>query len=787
MKALFFLVSITVFFNAFSQGLQSEIICYASNRVENTRIPSRLELKSPTASLDATQNSTFEVEYIGFTDEAKAAFQHAVDIWAAIIKSDITIRISANWELLDPGVLGSAGANGSARDFDGAPLPNVDYPIALAEKLARKNLNSTFSADINANFSSGIDWYYGLDGNPPAGEYDLVSVVLHEIGHGLGIAGSFGANVANQIADHSLSTGFPRVYDTYLYSGNNLIIDRSIYDSQSAIYQVTTSGNITFNSEIAKDRNESFFPPIFAPDPYNPGSSISHLDESTYPAGDPNSLMTPQIGQAEAIHDPGDVLYGMMIDMGWEYAFYNHTALSDTEDESSNLTFITDIDSDMNYSNVTLNYQVDGGSINSIAMNPTSNPDEYDIDLTNQGISTITYFFSLEDEYGRTINSQEFEFNIGPDITPPVVLHEPVTTFRKFGNDEFPAFTIEISDNIGVASSQIEYRVNGGTSASLDIVSESTTLPLNISELEFGDIVEYRITAQDNSSNANVTQLPAQGFYEILVIDIITESYEADFGLDGGRAFNPDDLFTVEQPIGFNSLGYHSTHPYDEGSDQTDHYLNFLGDIVLREQTLVLAYEDIALIEPGLSGSPFGTGAFADYIALEGSADGGDTWIPISGYDASHSDAWLDKYNENVVDGNSLSIPDASLYELHSFKLNEFFDDNSIIKLRFHLFTNNSKVGWGWALKNFNIFTEVPLSADIKDEIFIYPNPTSDYLRLSKVDKSGTFLIVDVNGKTILDGFATEQITIKTIKAGIYHLLLKTTDGAVTKMTFIKK
>lgn len=770
---------------SYSQKLDSRVVCYASNSVENTYIGPKNQGRFGKATNQT--ESTFEVEYIGFTDEAKTAFQYAVDIWSGIIKSDVKIHISANWELLGPGVLGSAGSNGSARNFEGAPLQNIDYPIALAEKLARKNLNSTFSADINANFSSGIDWYYGLDGNPPAGKYDLVSVVLHEIGHGLGIAGSFGANVANQIADHSLITGFPRIYDTYLYSGNNLIIDRNIYDSQSAIYQVTTSGNITFNSEIAKDRNESFFPPIFAPDPYNPGSSISHLDESSYPAGDPNSLMTPQIGQAEAIHDPGEVLYGMMIDMGWEYAFFNHQSLLDTEDESSNLSFITDIDSDMAYSEVTLNYNVDGGSMVSIAMNPAVSPDEYTISIANPGPSTISYYFSLNDEYGRTITGQPLTFDIGPDNTPPVIVHEPVTTFRKFGNDEFPAFTIDVSDNIGIASSQVEYKVNGGPSETIDIDSETITLPLDIDQLEFGDIVEYRIIAQDISSNANIAQQPAEGYYEILVIDIITESYSANFALDDGRAFNPDDLFAVAQPTGFNSAGFHSTHPYDEGVDQSDYYLSFLGDIVLGQQALVLEYDDIALLEPGLNGSQFGTGAFADYIALEGSADGGDTWITLEGYDASYSSLWLTRYNENIVEGNSLSVADDALYEQHTYKLNEFFPENSIIKLRFHLFTNTSKVGWGWALKNFDISPEVPLSVHSENQAFIYPNPTSDNLRISEFSPLDTYQIVDSNGKIILAGFVNDQIPTKRLDPGVYHFLLIPTNGKNKKMTFIKK
>lgn len=37
-------------------------------------------------------------------------------------------------------------------------------------------------------FNSNTNWYYGIDGNPPSTKYDLISTVLHEIGHGLGFS-----------------------------------------------------------------------------------------------------------------------------------------------------------------------------------------------------------------------------------------------------------------------------------------------------------------------------------------------------------------------------------------------------------------------------------------------------------------------------------------------------------------------------------------------------------------------------------------------------------------------
>ena len=54
-----------------------------------------------------------------------------------------------------------------------------------------------------------------------------------------------------------------------------------------------------------------------APANYAGGSSISHWDETAFPAGDPNSLMSPQFGQAEAIQNIGDITRGLFKDIGW--------------------------------------------------------------------------------------------------------------------------------------------------------------------------------------------------------------------------------------------------------------------------------------------------------------------------------------------------------------------------------------------------------------------------------------------------------------------------------------
>jgi len=260
--------------------------------------------------------ATFEVTYIGFPTNAQAAFQRAVDIWASIVTSSVPIRVTARWKPLDPGVLGSASASSIWRDFGGAPRANTWYPVSLAEKLAGAELNNADSSDINANFSSTLpNWYLGTDGNTPPGSYDLVTVVLHELGHGLGFFGSM--TVTSGSGSWGAGTGFPFIYDIFAENATAQQLITQFTNPSTALATQLTSGNVFFDGTEANAANGGQRPELYAPSPWTQGSSYSHFDEAGFPAGNPNSLMTPLIGTAEAIHTPGAICIGMFADWGW--------------------------------------------------------------------------------------------------------------------------------------------------------------------------------------------------------------------------------------------------------------------------------------------------------------------------------------------------------------------------------------------------------------------------------------------------------------------------------------
>lgn len=150
-------------------------------------------------------------------------FEAAADVWAGILASDIAITVNARFDPLNctanSGTLGSAGAAASTTGVTGGQA-NTRYPIALAESLANANLNGS-GAEINATFNSELDtlsadclggggFYYGLDGNAPSGQSSLFSVVLHELGHGLGFA-----SFARQ--DGAFPGGAPDIFSRNLF------------------------------------------------------------------------------------------------------------------------------------------------------------------------------------------------------------------------------------------------------------------------------------------------------------------------------------------------------------------------------------------------------------------------------------------------------------------------------------------------------------------------------------------------------------------------------------------
>lgn len=189
-------------------------------------------------------NDAFGNPCITFLSAAQTAFNAAAAVWSNLLQSSVPITINACWSTLGPGVLGQSGGGNLTRDFPGAPRANTWYVASLANALAGSDLVPS-NVDMHITFSSAFTWYTGTDGATPSEQYDLMTVTLHEIGHGLNFMGSM--DVAAGSGSWGNFTGFPYIYDTFMSDKatdpSNLLITTGVYPNSSAALATALTSN----------------------------------------------------------------------------------------------------------------------------------------------------------------------------------------------------------------------------------------------------------------------------------------------------------------------------------------------------------------------------------------------------------------------------------------------------------------------------------------------------------------------------------------------------------------
>ncbi|GAB3430951.1 peptidase [Massilia solisilvae] len=184
------------------------------------------------------------------------AFQRAADIWGATLNSNVPIRVDASFVPLsctaNSAVLGSAGANEIWSDFDNAPKAKTWYPSALASKLQGSDVTTPDQPHIVARFNSrlglfddcmpGSGFYLGLD-NQFGNQIDLVTVLLHELGHGLGFQTFTDDATGEEIL------GLPSIWDYFLVDNRSNKAWVQMTDAERAASAISGNG-LSWNGPI---------------------------------------------------------------------------------------------------------------------------------------------------------------------------------------------------------------------------------------------------------------------------------------------------------------------------------------------------------------------------------------------------------------------------------------------------------------------------------------------------------------------------------------------------------
>jgi hypothetical protein len=266
-----------------------------------------------------------------------AAFERAVEIWEQQLDGPIPLALRTRWAPNFPNILATSNPT---THYANQPfmVPLTWYPSALASQVENRNLPATSGSNagfhLYIEFNDVVDqnpqgsgaFYYGLDGNGPANDYDFVTVALHELVHALGWFSLV------DYTDGSWSQPFPGDFpdiSTKFLTRNGPTIDEDFEDmTDSERFASMTSGELYWFGANIMGATEFTAPPshsapeinsegqvqVHADSPISSGTTLNHWDASH---AEP-VLMAPDFLSAYKGHDIAEAKE-LLQDMGWSF------------------------------------------------------------------------------------------------------------------------------------------------------------------------------------------------------------------------------------------------------------------------------------------------------------------------------------------------------------------------------------------------------------------------------------------------------------------------------------
>jgi photosystem II stability/assembly factor-like uncharacterized protein len=356
---------------------------------------------------------------------------------------------------------------------------------------------------------------------------------------------------------------------------------------------------------------------------------------------------------------------------------------------------------------------------------------------------------------------------------------------------QVPSGNLELEFNLRSDYDSTQVWVDGVVTATYGPNSLFQTEFLELPVLSGGNRAAFLRGYKDGSTYDSITRN-----VDALLLAEPVFNYTNDFTND----IQADDLqrdgFVWAQPANFNDGGLHTQHPY---ADNANAVAQLTVPIRLAQVT-TLSFDEVAIIEPGESGSVFGDSDFWDYATVEMTRDG-KTWQTVAGgWDARDDAAWLSAYNLS-------NAGTAAMFRNRVMTLTDVFDTGDIVQLRFRLFADQIANGWGWAIDNINVaasgISSVEETPAVRALDQNYPNPFNPSTTIAfRLDSNGPvkLQVFDARGRlvrTLVDAeraAGPHRVTWdgrdnggRTAAAGVYMYRLAAGDFIQQrKMTLLK-
>lgn len=280
-------------------------------------------------------------------------------------------------------------------------------------------------------------------------------------------------------------------------------------------------------------------------------------------------------------------------------------------------------------------------------------------------------------------------------------------------------------------------------------------------------VVESKLISYKNGAPFHSASVSGEN----LQLNAVRQQYFNYFQHSGDLKLNS---FAV-QPFGTSNSSLQSIHHY---LHNTEHTALLIQPIVISNEHPFFYYRDVALVEPGETGSVFGQPEFKDYVVAEATLDG-INWTPIAdGYNASADANWLAAYHAAQAGNRTLLVD-------HDINLNNTLETGDTVLFRFRLSANATQNGWGWSIDDLYI-QQAPTAAEPspQTELTVYPNPTTGKVMVRYTVTTSTevgAVVQDLSGRVVLQksfGLRTpgtyENELLISDKPGQYLLQIQT-------------